>query len=107
MNDMCDDIDIQAATYNKVLEELINKHAPMKTKVVHDKPTVPWHNEEIANSRRERRKAERQYRRKKSEITSVISTAKSEFFRKSIEEAGHDQKALYKIVNTLLHRKHN
>lgn len=48
--------------YNTTLAELLDRHAPLKTKIVTVRPQVPWYTEEIREAKRERRRAERRWR---------------------------------------------
>ena len=103
--------------YNKVLAELLDKHAPPKTKSVTVRARAPWFTEEILSAKRERRKAERRWRSSKLQIhldmfilahrkvTKLCFDAKQEFFCSKINENSGDQKQLWKIANNLLFRK--
>ena len=48
--------------YNKSLAKIIDKHSPMRKKVINTRPLLPWFNEKIKLARREKRKAERKWR---------------------------------------------
>ena len=48
--------------YNSNLKSVLDKHAPLKTKVNVESPRVPWFNEEIKDAKRKRRKAEKKWR---------------------------------------------
>ena len=49
--------------YNTTLAELLDRHAPLKTKTVTVRPQVPWYSEEIREAKRARRRAERKWRK--------------------------------------------
>ena len=51
--------------YNEVLNEIINEHAPVKTRRIKIVPNAPWFDAEYANLRKLRRKAEKQYQKSK------------------------------------------
>ena len=53
------------STYQSTLSEIFDKHAPEIEKNFKPRPDSPWYNEEIRKAKRERRKAERKYRKKK------------------------------------------
>ena len=57
------DLDHLVDEYQEMLLRLIDHHAPIKEKVIRTRSQVPWYNEEIAKVKRERRKAERVWRR--------------------------------------------
>ena len=48
--------------FNKSLADVLNKHAPMRKKVMNARPLVPWFNEKIKLASRKKRKAERKWR---------------------------------------------
>ena len=52
-----DDVDELADMYNTVLTETLDKHAPLKKKVVTIHPKAPWYNGDIDLARKEKRKA--------------------------------------------------
>ena len=49
--------------YNSTLTDILEKHAPLKEKVVRLQPHAPWYNNEIQKAKRERRKWERKYKK--------------------------------------------
>ena len=54
-----------AKCYNGTLKVVLDKHAPLITRSIKERPRVPWFNEEIKMAKRERRKAEKRWRRTK------------------------------------------
>ena len=54
--------------YNKVLREKFDKYSPLTTKVIKVKPAAPWFDSEYQTLRRKRRKAEKTYRKTKSDL---------------------------------------
>lgn len=85
------DLDHLVDEYQETLSRLIDHHAPLKEKVIRSKSQVPWYNEKIAMAKRERRKAERVWRRsgyksdfaifkkKKNHVTYIINKARKAF----------------------------
>ena len=61
--------------YESTLSNLIDHPAPIKTKTVRSRPQVPWYNEEIAVTKRQRRKVEKI--RRKFRLTSDYSLFKA------------------------------
>ena len=49
--------------YNTTLAELLDRHAPLKTKTVTVRRQEPWYSEEIREAKRARRRAERKWRK--------------------------------------------
>ena len=94
----------------------MDKHAPLITRSIKERPCVPWFNEEIKMAKCERRKAEKRWRRTKSyanlaafkvkrnATTTLMSKARREFYTNFIEENSKDQKKLFVASNRLLNR---
>ena len=65
-SDLCknppDDIEELVISYNKTLKAVLDKHAPVKTRIIVVRPRVPWYTDEIRHAKRERRKAEGRWR---------------------------------------------
>ena len=58
--------------YNKVMLSIIDKHAPVRSKMVKVVPRAPWFDTEYATLRRHRRKAEKKYRRTGHEVDKQL-----------------------------------
>jgi hypothetical protein len=103
--------------YDTVLQELLDKHAPTKTRVVTIRPVAPWYTDEIREAKKARRKAETTWRSTKltvhrdiykhhrDKVTMLLEKGKHLHFSKKIDDNSGDQKALFKVINQLLHRK--
>ena len=52
-----------AKSYNSTLKVVLDKHAPLIPRSIKERPRVPWFNEKINTAKRERRKAEKRWRR--------------------------------------------
>ena len=75
--------------YDNVLRSLLDRHAPIKQRVVTVRPSTPWHSTGIAQNKRIRRKLERKWRsillpsdrelyvRQCSVVNNLIDSAKS------------------------------
>jgi exonuclease III len=50
--------------YHSVLEEILNRHAPLKKAVITIRPHADWFNDEIKEARQKRRKLEKKWRSK-------------------------------------------
>ena len=105
-----------ARSYNSTLKVVLDKHAPLITRSIKVRPRVPWFNEEIKTAKRERRKAEKRWRRtrldsdlaafkvKRNAATALMNKARREFYTNFIEENSGDQKKLFAASNRLLNR---
>jgi hypothetical protein len=100
--------------YNRCLSEILDRHAPMCTRVITLRPETPWYNEEIRNVKHQRRKWEKKWRASKLAVHAeihrdlcqqqirLIQAAKTEYLSNKIEECGHDQRKLFKVAKSLL-----
>ena len=105
--------------YNESCTTVLNSHAPEMTKVIRDIPTAPWFDSEYKNARRERRKAEKAWRRSKLEIdrdifvhlrlhcNELAKLKKAEFFKSRFEKHSYSQKSLYEFVDLFLDQSSN
>ena len=59
------DVDEIVSLYNNVLQELLDKHAPVQTRTIAERLVQPWMNNNITKAKRDRRKAEILYERTK------------------------------------------
>lgn len=103
--------------YDAILKELLDRYAPQQTAVIAQKARAAWYSEEIAVAKRERRRLEGQWKRTKltihhemfkrqrNAVTSLINKTRAKFYCGKVEECQGNQKALFKLVDKLLHRK--
>ena len=59
------DLDGLVNEYNNTLKVAFDRHAPIITKTVTKRPSVPWFNDEVKSAKKEKRRAERKWRRTK------------------------------------------
>ena len=97
--------------YNKTLNSILDQYAPLKTKTVRTKrPIVPWFNEQVMAAKRQRRKAEKKWRRtnlntdladykvQKNQTTFVMNCAgKADF----ISQNSTNQRKLFQAAKIL------
>ena len=110
------DVDEIVSLYNNVLQELLDKHAPVQTRTIAERLVQPWMNNNITKAKRDRHKAEILYRKDNSVehrreykmccevVNDWIQKSKETYFIQKIEECDNDQKKLFKIVDKLLGR---
>jgi hypothetical protein len=111
------DINEQVEQYNNILSDIINTHAPLKTRTKTVRPSTPWFNEEIQSAKVERRKWESKWRQTgltvflnlfkhtRNKTTMLIAKAKTAFYTEKVDGCGNDQKALFRIIDEILGRK--
>ena len=112
--DMSLTADELAESYNSVISNAINKHAPIIKKMVKIRPNTPWYDDDLRAAKHERRRAERIWRRSKSEIhrqyfkeqvkayNKLLLDTKKKYFNNKVNELQNDQNKLYRITHTLL-----
>ena len=78
-------------SYNTTLSSLLDEHAPPCTRAIVSCPSVPWFNEEIRSAKRQRRRAEQQWKLSnldadfqafktiKNKTTYIMNNARREF----------------------------
>ena len=98
--------------YNAKLIMLLDQHAPLKTRIVTDRPSAEWMNLDIKQAKAERRRAERRWRQTKlsvhrdifrllnHKVKDLIDFAKKCLYNKQIEECSTSKK-LFHVTNHL------
>ena len=99
--------------YDKTLSDINDKHAPLKTKNMTIRPFTPWYTNEINEAKKLRRKYEEKWRQtkltvheeiyleQKKVVTDLIKQAKTNFYTQKVLECGKDQKALFRVIDSL------
>ena len=111
----CSDVESAVHNYNEVLQHIVDKHAPEKTRVVTIRPDAPWYNSKLAEEKRLKRKYERKYNRsqlaidrelychQRDKYNNLLNTTKQDYFKNKVESAT-STKELFKVCNNLLNR---
>lgn len=83
-----------ATMYNSTLTEPLYQHAPLKAKLVTVRQRVPWFNNDIKEAKRNRRRAEKTWRKSKlqadfalytiwrNRVTNLMTIARCDFYRR-------------------------
>ena len=103
--------------YNKALIKVMDKLAPVKTKTVSNKPKLPWFNDNLACEIRKRKWLEKMWHKERTNInnyhwfytqhcgvSNMLSFAKKDFCKTSLNENKYNYKKCFGICNTLLGR---
>ena len=105
-----------AEIYDKKLTEILDRHAPVRTKTVTIRPFSPWYTECIQALRRDLRCAERRWRRTgltvhrqiykelRNKLSKEIRAAKRNYFQSKIVTADQTQTAIFECVNSLFNK---
>ena len=107
------DMGEKVKNYTAVTLNIVNKHAPKQTKQITLNPHAPWFDAEYASLRRERRKAEKKFKRTGNledkaqyklltKQTTSLSQSKKKSYISDKLKSDKSCKNLYNIVNNLL-----
>lgn len=101
-----------ASSYRYELSHLLDKHAPLSTRQVTDRPSAPWLTTEIKAARRKQRQAERRWRKSKltvhrqtflslrEQTKQLVNDAKSKHVCRRIQDCS-SSKQLYQVAKQL------
>ena len=94
----------------------MDKHAPLKSRMVTMRPAAPWFREEIKLERRVRRRLERRWRRTRLPedrlrvieqnriVNELLLSLRSQYYTRLFDDDCLNQRKLFGIVGKLLHR---
>ena len=104
--------DSLANQYNSVLSGLLDKHAPLCSRIVTVRPRTPWFNDSISDAKKLKRRYERQWKKSKLEVHRQMFKTQCDHVHHLIDQAKVDynrgliadsnQKNLFQVVNDLL-----
>ncbi|XP_064653237.1 uncharacterized protein LOC135503563 [Lineus longissimus] len=107
------DIDELVTCYNETLSNLLDKHAPIITKVTTVKPVIPWYNNEL-ELKAKRRKLERNrhspsaaqaYRKVRNLYSVQLNLPRRAYYSNEIAQCQGDSRKLFRVVNSLCSEK--
>ena len=102
--------------YHTTLSSLLNKHAPIKTRICSSRPKEPWMSEAILVEKRKKRQLERAWRHSKLQymhrcltrqvhyFNHIVSQAKSDWYTRLIDKNKNKPRNLWQGINRILHR---
>ena len=109
-----ENLDCLVTQYNSDLRSLIDKHAPLVNKNVVLRPFAPWIGDDIRQSKREMRHAERIwtkhrlivhyeiFREKRRRHNNLLTGARSSYVSSKVAECRGDSKKLFSLASTLM-----
>lgn len=109
-------LDELVSTYDTGINNIMDNHAPLITKVITLRPNTPWYTEELRDKKRACRRAERLWRRTNLSVhyqiykeqcqilSKLLILTRTNYFLDKIEECEGDQKSLQRIANNLMGR---
>ena len=93
-----DDLDVAVSGYDEVLQTILDKHAPLKERVVIFRPSAPWYTVEGNTEKRERRQLEPKWRTSGFASDRELYVHQCSVVNHLIKENSGDQKVLFKTV---------
>ena len=111
------DLDHLVQQYDTLLSSIMDKHAPIKRRVVTIRPAAPWYTNEVSVEKRKRRRLERKWRRTRLQadrqeytrqccvVNNLIKSLKSSYYTTIITENSSDQRVLFNTVSKLLQKQ--
>ena len=105
--------------YNKTLTAILDKHAPVKSKLVTSSKSNPWFTTELRVLKCDRRRCERQWRscpssktlasvRKSTNLyNKALLAAKKLYYSELVQSNSNQPRQLWNTVNNILHRRHS
>ena len=100
-----------------MMSSILDEHTPLRTRIITLRPHAPWYNNEIREQKTICRKCERCWRRyglafdyqsyvdQCLVVKNTIFKSKRDYYSNLIDEAGSDNKSLFRTIDRLLHRK--
>jgi hypothetical protein len=111
-----DDVDALVDCYDQTMSSMLDKHAPLKVKVVPDRPYSPWVTDDVLTARQSRRRAERQMRKTglavhrqiyinaKNAVSRAVKNAKANHFQTELEQAVSNPRKMFSVLSSVLNR---
>ena len=106
-------------TYNEVLTNVLDNHAPVKQITVRDRDKPCWWNNTCQTATKDKRRAERLFRKNKSDperrldfnekqvdSSIILERERNRFYTKKLSDSVGDPKSTYKIINSLWDKEH-
>ena len=100
-----------------MLSSALDRHAPVITKTITERSTVPWFNQEVKSAKKERRCTERKWHRtrlhsdfldfkaKKNQATSSIKRERMDYYSTVIQKNRTDQPKLFRCSSLSSNKK--
>ena len=104
------------SSYNSVLQSLLDKHVPIKERMITVRPLAPWYTSEIQNLRTIKKKSERKWQQTKLTVhkeiycsnrnilTNRIKVEKKSYIQSKINNSSQSQKTLFKCIDDLFYK---
>ena len=111
------DIEEFTRCYDTTLLNLLDKHAPIKTKKMVMRPVVSWFTDDLKKLKAERRKCERKmlqsgcshdkelYYKTRDKYSALLCKTKTSYYSDLIDKCSGNSKKLFRVINSLSKQK--
>ncbi|KAK6175887.1 hypothetical protein SNE40_014264 [Patella caerulea] len=108
-----DNVNIKAIQFIELLQSVLDKLYPAKTKNIRIRPISEWFNDDVLQAKRSRNKAERRWRKTKLHVhqeiyqqekhnfTRIIKKAKQSYYSDKIHNSSNKAKEIFRVSNSL------
>jgi len=110
-------VDELANAYNVVVNDLVDRHAPLKSTIVPVRHDAEWYTNALRAAKQDRRRCERRWRQtgltvhkdiymtKKAEVNRMTKEARTLYYRTLISDNQGNPRKMFTVVSTLLGKK--
>ena len=103
--------------YNTDLSELLERHAPLKSRFLTLRPFSPWYDADLIAAKQKRRRSELRWRRsvltvhrqmyieQRQAVARLLKAKKSQYYSNQVKENASDPKMIFGLVDKLLQKK--
>ena len=108
-----DNIDALSDCFNKTLTDILDKFAPLKTRIMINRPKVPWFNDDIKQLKRQHRHLEKRavktdlpgdwnnYHNFRNQYFAFLKSARVNYYSNLIDQCAGESRKLFRVVNSL------
>ena len=102
-----DNIDALSDCFNMTLTDTLDKHAPLKTRIMINRPKIPWFNDDIKQLKRKCRRLEKKalksdlpgnwnnYHKVRNQCSALLKSARVNYHSNLIYQYGGDSRKLF------------
>ena len=103
----CDNIDALSDCFNMTLTDILDKHVPLKTRIMINRPKIPWCNDDIKQLKRKRRRHEKKalksdlpgdcnnYHKVRNQNSALLKSARVNCYSNLIDQCAGDSRKLF------------
>ena len=107
-----DNIDALSDCFNMTLTDILDKHAPLKTRIMINRPKIPCFNDDIKQLKRKRRRLEKKalktdlpgdwnnYHKVRNQYSALLKSARVNYYSNQIDQCASDSRKLFRVVNS-------